>query len=345
MNARVLTRNLVAVSVLLVVLAGCGDTDTEGTADDQLCEEAEQHVLDCFPELEGTQPTDCDPDRAAQTLDQSCEELGESEGKADEPCEFWSPGSCEGGEGEPREIWIGVKECSSSVCGNVTHSERCAYIEIENAVGEVVYGGLTGQRSVLHLEDVPLQSGDYTLNLYDRDGELAEMKIEQDFQFGRPGRAEASKEITLEDGDDGLRFDFYVTDEQADELRRCARVEGELVSTCDGEPMDAEQTEWAWFVELVAPEHYPTDRDIIRPFAIDGTNSITFPDAPVGEYELDFHEMDIPESERENNPDYRALLTDYGTGRVVSESFEVTAEDVDETVSIGEVEIEHEQCE
>jgi hypothetical protein len=54
--------------------------------------------------------------------------------------------------------------------------------------------------------------------------------------------------------------------------------------------------------------------------------------------------MDIPSYRRRNNPDYDRLLRYYSTGREISETIEITEDQMATSIDLGEYQLDHREC-
>jgi hypothetical protein len=343
-----LQRITMTVCMAAIGLVGCGDVGDSGqdAETQQLCEDATDHVQSCFPDQSVRQPEECTAESAERTLAQSCEELESSDGKADSWCNPWLWWTCgSSSTTDTTTIKVYVEACHSDVCGTVSGASSCALMVLADAEGEEVARAYTNRYSSATFEDLELESGDYTVSLYRRDGTVAEMMTEREFEFGRPGRAEATLPVEVDGEGQQLDLRMYVSRDERESLRRCARADGRLESMCDGEEMEREETEWSWFVEFSGTNDAGEYVDITRPFGVyEVGNVFSSTDLLPGVYQVTFHEMDIPSYRRRNNPDYDRLLRYYSTGREISETIEITEDQMATSIDLGEYQLDHREC-
>lgn len=352
---------LLFAAIISFVLLGCQEaTETPAQSTSELCDQAVEHVQNCFPDREFSQTDQCTEESARNALDKSCEELEADNSKSDHYCAYswWTCNSSDSDDGDSddsygrlkeRDIWVTVRTCNSNTCDSVSGGFACSKVTIEDNQGNVVASGHAGSHngyrsSGVFFEDVDLGAGTYTVKLYRRDGQLGTIMVEDGpYDYGRSARSEAEVELEIERYEREYNVRMYVPHEQRDEYQRCARLQGTVSSTCNGEPMSDEETEWSWLIQFTGEAEDGAYVKITRPFSIRGENRFGAMLLP-GDYDITFYEMDIPSYKRENNPDYEGLLRYYDTGHSFDESVTVNDSAMTETVDLGRYELDHQDC-
>ncbi len=341
-------------SLLVLGFTACGGAE----GDEELCAEAEAHVKACFPDDEVVSPAECDPAAAERTVTQTCAEL-EGQAKTDGFCNPWmwwtcqSDGSSDGSDDaagnsddwrDERELWVRVKACTDDLCDRIMGAPQCARVVVRERGGDDVASQHTGIHGSAGWTEIGLTGGEYVAEVRRRDGSVAEMMVEEGSGFGKPGRAPA--EVAFEVGDDdSVGIDVYVTQEEAEKLGRCAKLQSTVAAACDGAAMPAEETEWAFFARLRGESADGEYVDYTRPFQLhERPNTASFQRVLAGEYTLSFLEMDIPEFRRENNPDYERLVDLYATGREHTHDVTIQGDDAGSELDVGHFELDHEAC-
>jgi len=337
-----------AFALLGLPLFACAGDDAQPAADAAtLCAQATQHVRDCMPGEAVETPASCDAASAQATLGTSCETLASGGGKGDGLCNPWLWWTCvDGGSGTTGfDFWVSVNVCYDDLCDAVTGGASCGLLTLTDADGEEVARAWTGSGSNARFEGLDLPDGTYALTLYRNDGSVAEMTTVEDNGFFRSGREPAILPVVLRAGEEPERPRFYLAMGEEESVRRCARVNGEVEASCGGAEVDAEETEWTWFVRLSGEDERGPVSELSRAFRrYQEPNGFAFLDVMPGTYTLDFIEMDIPSYARENNPDYAYLVDRYATDNVYTSDFEVTTDDQGATLELGTFELQGEGC-
>lgn len=356
-----------ALSVLAlfgVLLGACGPQEEPSQGADS-CEEARTHLQGCFPDQEAQTPTTCTEESAKAVLSQSCDELqgaAVDQGKADGFCNPWFWWMCVPGSSEPEEeegysFNLLISVCQSSVCvetlfGENRNGAECGKITLHDSNDQVVAtdyindhlhsGGIQGTGTGFKNLDLP--AGEYTAKLWRRDGEQAITTQEEPAEIT----------VTLHDDGDVSKapFHFEILQTEADAVRACSDVIGSLSSTCEGEPMDSEETEWGWFVKIEGQNSEGTYEDIRRAFLFHNqpAHSFSFRNVRAGTYTLTYFEMDVPGfiQRTTNNAkfeDYQEMLDDYATGAQISETIEITEDDIaSEDLFVSHIDLIHNEC-
>lgn len=353
--------------VLLAALTfvGCGETASESSA----CEEARAHVQACFPSQDARTPDTCSESDADEILSQDCDTLAASARSAEMADGFCNPffwWTCTGGSSSTREepegytFQLGINVCESELCvedlfGEIRWGAECGKIVLEDDRGDVVavdyineylrpWGG--EQNTGGGFNNLELEPGSYTARLLRRDGSVAR---------GVDGDEAAIAIDLLSDGGvERSARDFRILKTEAEAVRACSGVQGTLSSTCGGEAMDDDDTEWGWFIEIEGINSEGTYRNMKRSRFVYSVqdHSYLFPRVRAGEYTVTFHELDVWSSwaRRDNNnakyEDYLKLLDRYSTGRTFTQNIEITHEDIAaaEYVNIFHVDLESEVC-
>lgn len=115
--------------------------------------------------------------------------------------------------------------------------------------------------------------------------------------------------------------------------------------------MDVEETGWSWIAQLEGNDPTGAVEVYTRAYPQRGRNQFVLSQLyEEGDYELVFHEVDVPDYEREMNldqEDLRELVDDHGTGRTIEKSVDVTASQVDSPdreQTLGRYDFEHQAC-
>ncbi len=313
---------------MLGLLVGCTGPD-DGLTDDEaeLCAQAEAHFDECELDPALVFPDSCDAEAAEVLLDASCEQLAEP-GKADacNPFFWWT---CFGGGSDTETrtgVAVKVHECGDFFgvvdCSADFSAGSCIQVTVEDLQGNVVASDLT---SVMGSAGIwPLEPGDYVVQVLTRDGDIAPM-VDGDPFASNDAESPAQFEVTVVE-DEFPVIDVWMKQGVGEEqLRRCADLNVEVEGSCDGEPMALDDVEWSWFLSFDRVGDDPESAvDITRPFKFMGEVNRAFAsDLPVGRYELNLHQMDIPSFLQRPNPDYADLLGRFDDGVVHTESFEV----------------------
>ncbi len=349
-------------------VVGCGETTPENSA----CEDARSHLQACFPDREARIPDSCNESDAEAILEQDCESLeatARSNEMADGFCNpfFWW--TCTGGGSstdvdEPRtrgySFQLGLNVCQSELCvedlfGEIRWGAECGKIVLENERGEVVATdyineylrpGGGEQNTGDGFSNLDLEPGSYTARLMRRDGRVA-TSVEG-------GEAAIAVEL-LESGAVDLETnDFRILDTEAEAVRACSDVTGTLSSECAGEPMEKEDTEWRWFIEIEGVHSEGTYRNMKRSRFVYNLqdHSYLFPRVRAGEYTITYHELDVWSSwTRSNNnnanyEDYLDIFERFATGRSHSETVVITDEEIaaGEYVHLAHIDLVSEVC-
>lgn len=252
------------------------------------CETARDHVRDCLGidlDVAG-----CDAELADAALASTCEQLTEDDAKTD--CSLWNWWGCWGGGSDPEPeapaLIVSVEQCQPLFgCGQ---SPGCVQVEVLDESGALVAEGVTGGSGGLRVED--LDAGTYEVRVLRADGELATLAYEPFEHDAGP----ASRRVTL--GEDDTRLFFGLDQSIEQEVRVCApAVTVPVRVRAEGEPVDAEEIEWDWIVEIGEGEDY---KRAWRPFEAPD-NLFELHDVSPGRVTLSFHRVSIPEWSRRPN--------------------------------------------
>ena len=352
---------------LLILLAACGpqEHEVESGQVPESCVVASEHMQRCFPEREAQIPASCTEESAQAILAGSCEQLqaeAASDSKADSGCSPWFWWLCTGGgsgaaptEATGYTFRLDISVCESPLCtinlfGTDRSGAECGRITLEDERGEVVAtdylndylasGGV--QETGPGFKNLDLPAGEYIAKLWRRDGQLARTTSDD------PAEIEVS---LLEGGEvETSARDFEILKTEAEAIRACSDVVGTLSSTCDGEPMDEEETEWGWVVRLDGLHDAGRYMDLKRAskyYMVDG-HQFSFRHVRPGDYLITYIEMDIPSWSREINLDYEEyeeLVERYATGNEIVERLEITLDDIaQQRVELVEKPLAHQEC-
>lgn len=359
----------------LLLLAGavaslttaCGEADDQGTNTAASCEQAQAHVQACFPNQPISPIEGCDESAAKDVLAQDCAQLASSasatEGKADGYCNpfFWwlcTSGGSKKAEPKGYTFKLGLNVCQSELCvedlfGENTFGAECGKITLHDADDNIVatdyinaYVPNSGQDKLGGFKDLDLEPGSYTARLWRRDGQLA-----QDIKANP-----AQIEVTLgEDGEvETSARNFRILATEADDVRACSDVVGTVATTCDGQALSKEDAEWTWLVRLEGDNLEGSYNNLKRSFFVFDRMSHTysFPRVRPGSYKLTYIELDVWSSYARRSyrnaslEEYEELVERYGTGAELTETVEITAEDIaqGEVVELGHVDLESQVC-
>ena len=358
-----MTKWMFAVTAASLTI-GCAAVDEDAAA----CEEARQHVQACFPDQEAKVPDSCDATSAEALLDKDCDTLAAqaSDGAADGFCNPFLWWTCTGGGGssEPEPtgytVDLEVNICQSELCvedlfGENKHGAECGKVTLEDADGDVVatdyineyltWGGVHGTGDGFDNLDLP--PGDYTARLWRRDGSQA---LDVD---GEPAEMVVS---LLEGG--GVETSSYgafkILQTEADAVRACSDVVGTLASTCGGEGMSKEDTEWGWVVRIDGVNSEGTYENLKRSlfYYESQAHNYSFPRVRAGSYTLTYIELDVwsswarDEYRNSKYEDYLELVDRYATGREFTTEVEITPEEIaaGERVALPHVDLESAVC-
>lgn len=344
----------------LTILFATACAEEDNTQD--TCAQAQAHVQACFPNQQARLPDGCTEASAQQVLDQSCDDLANEaqaqEGKADGFCNPWFWWTCLGGSTDTKETTYNftfrVNVCETETCvidlfGENNQGADCGLITLENENGEIVAkdyindhlvsGGVQGTES---FKDLDLPEGEYVAKLWRRDGEQAVTVKGEPAQLGvtllPEGEAKLESKV------------FRILKTEAEDIRACSDITGSLDSTCNMAPMEDEDIEWGWIVELKGTNGEGTYHDYKRGFAVfnQPNHLFSFRNVRAGEYAIIYHEVDIPSWRRKNNrkfEDYQELVERYGTGNGLSQTLTITDEDIrNKTVFLENVDLDHQDC-
>lgn len=338
-----------------------------GTAQQEPCEAARDHVQACFPEQDARILDSCDEAQAEALLAKDCDALAadaESQaGAADGFCNpffWWTCGG--GGDTEPDptgySFGLNVSICESDLCvedlfGENESGVECGKMTMHDANGDVVavdylddhltWGGVmdTGPG----FSDLDLPAGDYTVRLWRTDGELA-ADIDE-------GTAEITVSLLPDGGVEKSRSRFRLLATEAESVRACSDVQGTLASTCDGEPMEKEDIEYGWLIGIQGTNAEGSYENLKRNgfvFSLQG-HSYLFPKVRAGRYTVTYHEVDVSSWNRDDlrNAKYDELveaLDRYGTGVAFEQSVDISDSEVaaSDVVQLPHVDLESELC-
>jgi hypothetical protein len=352
-------------AAVMMIATGCAATDDNVEAqvsEEALCEQASDKLVSCLGD-EVQAPLSCNGAAARQVLDQSCEELtqgSQGQGKADAICNpllWWTWASCgsssSSATNNSRSLWVRLNKCSDNFYGVqvdycdptiIYGGNTCTLVTIETPSGQEVARGYTNNNSNVLFEDVKLDSGDYLVRVWRRDGTQAEMMTSSPGSLSYNRRVEATQPLKVGSQRKLDNVVFYFMPDESEQLVGCSRASGTVASTCNGQPMTPERTEWSWFVRVQGTNDAGDYTSLTRPFKTMDTNSFYINGLMPGNYELSFLEMNIPSFEQRNNPDYARLASRYATGRRLTDELVVSSEDIPNAIAVGDYELDHTRC-
>jgi len=359
------TARTLVIFFTVATASACGSVETSPAT----CEDARDHIQQCFPDQLARLPDACDAQLAADVTSQSCGELEASAGaaaKGDGFCNpfFWWLCSSSGGGSSTSEptgysFNFGVNVCESELCvedlfGEVRWGADCGKITLHDADGNVVatdyvndrltWGGIQDTGAGFNNLDLP--AGEYFAQLWRRDGEPAS-NVDGEL---------AQINVTLNEsgGVDRETDDFRILRTEAEAVRACADVGGSLVSTCDGEVESKEDTEWNWMIKIEGQNAEGRYENIKRSRFVFQADShrYLFPKVRPGNYTLTFIETDVWSSWKRDDfrnskyEDYLELVDRYATGNAFTETVEITEADVarGDFVNIFHVDLDSQIC-
>ncbi len=347
-----------------MALAACGEQASEVATQDesaQACQQAQEHLQACFPERAAQSPEGCTAESAEQIMAMNCDQLqaeASADSKADGACNPWYWWLCSGSGGSEPEGYtfaLNISVCETPLCtvnlfGEDRSGAECGKITLENERGEVVAtdyindylasGGVQGTGD--GFRDLDLPAGNYVAKLWKRDGTQAVTTKDELAQI----------DVTLDANGEVTRSasSFEILRTEADLVRACSDVRGSLTSTCSGEQMNDEDTEWGWIIRLDGTNSEGTYMGLKRSrlYYMQDAHSFQFLRVREGDYVISYIEVDVPSWSRELNltyEEYEELVERYATGNEVVERLEITAQDIEqEDVELVTKALDHQEC-